>query len=40
MKKKIGLNGYDYHFSVDSRAISTVDIQDIHKYLMTKNGML
>ena len=40
MKKKIGLNGYVYHFSVNYRAISTVGIQHIHKYLMTKNGML
>ena len=37
--KKTGLNGYVYDFSVDYRAISTVNIPNSHKYLMIKNDM-
>ena len=38
-KKKTGLNGYVYDFSVDYNAIKTDDIMDIHKYLMEKNNI-
>ena len=34
-----GLIGYVYDFSVDYGAIA-VDILDIHKYLMKKNGIV
>ena len=40
IKKKTGLNGYVYDFSVDYDAIAVDDILDIHKYLMEKNGIL
>ena len=40
MKKKTGLNGYFYDFSVDYDAIGVDDILDIHKYLMEKNGIV
>ena len=40
MKKKTGLNGYVYDFSVDYDAIAADDILDIHKYLMEKNGIV
>ena len=33
-KKKTGLNGYVYDFSVRYDAITVDDILDIHKYLM------
>ena len=33
-KKKKGLNGYVYHFSVDYNIIDTNNIVDIHKYLI------
>ena len=36
MKKKTGLNGYVYEFSVDYNIIDTSNIIDIHKYLMKK----
>ena len=39
-KKKTGLNGYVYDFSVDNDATSVDDIKDIHKYLMKKNNMI
>ena len=39
-KKKTGLNGYVYDFSVDYDAIAVVDVLDIHKYLMKKNNMI
>ena len=39
-KKKTGLNGYVYDFSVDYDAIAVDDILDIHKYLMEKNGIV
>ena len=32
MKKKTGLNGYIYDFSVDYKAIAVDDILDIHQY--------
>ena len=35
-KKKTGLNGYVYDFSVDSDSTDVDDIKDIHKYLMKK----
>ena len=40
MKKKPGLNGYVYNFSVDYDAIVVDDILDIHRYLMEKNGLV
>ena len=40
IKKKTGLNGYVYDFSVDYDAIAVDDILDIHKYLMGKNGIV
>ena len=40
MKKKTGLNGYVYDFSVDYDAIAVDDILDIHKYLMENNGIV
>ena len=40
MKKKTGLNGYVYDFSVDYDAIAVDHILDIHKYLMGKNGIV
>ena len=33
MKKKTGLNGYVYEFSVDYNIINTSNIISIHKYL-------
>ena len=39
-KKKTGLNGYVYDFSVDYDAVVVDDIIDIHKYLMKKNGIV
>ena len=38
-KKRSGLNGYDYNFSVDYDAIAVDVILDIHKFLMEKNNM-
>ena len=38
--KRAGLNGYVYDFSVDYYSIAVVDILDIHKYLMEKNGIV
>ena len=40
MKKKTGLYGYVYDFSVDYKAIAVDDILDIHKYLMKKNNII
>ena len=39
-KKKTGLTGYVYDFSVDYNAITVSDILDIQKYLMEKNGIV
>ena len=39
-KKKTGLNGYVYDFSVDYDAIAIDDILDIYKYLMKKNNIV
>ena len=39
MKKKTGLNGYVYDFSVDYRAFDTSNIINIHKYLMKKHDI-
>ena len=36
MKKKTGLRGYVYDFSVDHDAIAVDYMVDIHKYLMKK----
>ena len=38
--KKTGFNGYIYDFSSDYNAITVPDIQDIHKYLMKKSGII
>ena len=38
--KKMGLNGYVYDFSADYAAVPVVVIAHIHKYLMTKNGIV
>ena len=38
--KKTGFNGYIYDFSSDYNAITVPDTQDIHKYLMKKNGIV
>ena len=40
MKKKPGLNGYVYDFSVDYDTAAVDGILDIHKYLMEKNKMI
>ena len=40
MKKKTGLNGYVYDFSVDYDDIAVDDILDIHSYLMKKNDIV
>ena len=40
MKKKTGLNGYAYDFSVDYDAIEVDDILDIHNYVMKKNDIV
>ena len=37
-RRKTGLNGYVYEFSVDYNIIETSNIIDIHKYLMKKNA--
>ena len=37
--KKTGLNGYIYDFSVDYDAVASVDILDIHNYLLKKNDI-
>ena len=37
--KKTGLNGYVYEFSVDCDTINTINIIDIHKYLMKKHDI-
>ena len=39
MKKKTGLNGCVYDFSVDYDAIAVDDVLDIHKYLMENNNI-
>ena len=38
--KKTGFNGYIYDFSTDYNAIAVSDIQNIHNYLMKKNGII
>ena len=40
MKKKTGLNGYVYHFSIDYDTVPTAATPYIHKYLMIKNSMI
>ena len=40
MKKKTGLIGNLYDFSVDYDALAVDGILDIHKYLMEKNGIV
>ena len=39
-KKKTGLNGYVYDFSVDYDSTDADDIKDIHNYLMRKNNIV
>ena len=39
-RRKIGLNGYVYDFSVVYNAVAVADILGIHKYSMKKNGIL
>ena len=39
LKKKTGLNGYVYEFSVDYNIIDTSNIIDIHKYLTKKHDI-
>ena len=39
-RKKTGLNGYVYDFSVDYDPIAVAVILDVHKYLMKKNEMV
>ena len=39
-KKKTGLKGHVYDFSVDCNAIAVADILDIHRYLMKKNEIV
>ena len=39
MKKKTGLNGYVYEFSVDYNIIDSSNIIDIRKYLMKKHDI-
>ena len=38
--KRIGFNGYIYHFSVDYDSTDVDDIKNIHKYLMKKNEII
>ena len=38
-KKKTGINGYVYEFSVDYNVIDTSNIIDIHKYLTKKHDI-
>ena len=40
MKKKTGLHGYIYDFSVDYDVTNVDCIKDIHKYLMKKNNIV
>ena len=35
--KKTWFNGYAYEFSIDYDIIDTINITDIHKYLMKKH---
>ena len=37
---KTGFTGYVYAFSVDYNAITVDNIEDVHKYLMVKNGIV
>ena len=39
MKKKAGLNGSLYDFSVDYRTFEIIDIINIHKQLMKKHDV-
>ena len=39
-KKKTGLNGYVYDFSLDYIATAVYDILDIHMYLMKKKDII
>ena len=38
--KRTEFAGYDYDFSADYNYIGVDDIEDIHKYLMEKNGIV
>ena len=37
--REVSLNGNVYDFSVDCNSIDRSDIQNIHKYLMTRNNI-
>ena len=37
---KTGFNGYIYDFSTDYNVVTISDIQNIHRYLMKKNGIV
>ena len=37
--REVSLNGNVYDFSVNCNSIDRSDIQNIHKYLMTKNNI-
>ena len=39
MKKKSGVNGYEYDFSVDFSIIDNSNIMNIHKCLMKKHDI-
>ena len=38
--KKTGFDGYIYDFITDYNAAAISDIQNIHQYLMKKNGVV
>ena len=38
--KKTGFNGHIYDFSTDHNAVTISNIQNIHRYLMKKNGIV
>ena len=38
--KKTGFNRYIYDFSTDYNVVTISDIENIHKYLMEKNGIV
>ena len=38
--KKTGFNGHIHDFSTDYNAVTISDMQNIHKYLMEKNGII
>ena len=38
--RKTGFNGYIYVFGTDYNTVTISDIQNIHRYLMEKNGIV